>query len=677
MNENNAENQTVSIEEHLFYYFFVKTFVAIYYINLQNHSFRIYSNTPYLEQNYTNSDDYLKSITNYINKDVALEDREKILKIVQPEYINDRLKKEQQFSTVLKDTSNNREKYYRFHVIRGADQNHVAFGFVDVTKEYKQKDEAVRIIKKLDTYHETLVNASSGYLEVNLTKDKIIGDIIDVDENGVQKIITVPDVDKKFVSYNEFMKWVSENMLFSDKDEFLKNTSSEFLISQFNKGNKTFEVNVEFKKKREEQVHRYCRQTYYMSRDNMTNDIYAFCLVIDVTKQREELEKALELAKTANKVKSTFLFNMSHDIRTPMNAIIGFNNLALEYIDEKDILKDCLEKVKNSCQYLVSLINNIFDMSSIEFGKLKAEKEPVSILAVVDNIKNVFEQVSKTNGINLIFETDVTHEHVLVDKVHITRILSNIVGNAIKYTNENGFVNIKVTEKKSKQKDYAIYEFVVDDSGIGMSEQFLTHIYDAFSREQNPMGQSRQGTGLGMTITKELVNLMHGTIDIKSKIGVGTKVTVALELQLLSKERFELLSNCNSLKGKRILLVEDNELNRELTGHFLKHAGLLVDEAEDGTVAVKKCSDCISNDDITYYDLILMDIQMIVMDGLKATSEIRNIFNPKGYHIPIIAMTANVFEEDKQKALNAGMDDFLTKPIDPNKLIQTLVKFIK
>ena len=400
-------------------------------------------------------------------------------------------------------------------------------------------------------------------------------------------------------------------------------------------------------------------------------------LTHDVTDQRErelQQEDALRIAlassEHANKAKTAFLNNMSHDIRTPMNAIIGFTALAASHMDQPDLVKDYLTKIGTSSKHLLSLINDVLDMSRIESGIVKIEENEVCIPDVLHDLKTIIQGNIQAKQQNLYIETqDVVHENVITDRLRLNQILLNIVSNAIKFTPTGGTVNIRVTEKTCNLKDFTTFEFRIKDNGIGMSEEFQTHMFDAFSREQTSTKSGIEGTGLGMAVTRNIVDMMGGTISLTSKEGKGTEFVVTLNFKIrkvltmpmdIKEEPLQQTERENRYSGKKVLIVEDNELNREIATALLEEIGISVDSVEDGTDAVERMNEV----DDDRYDLIFMDIQMPKMDGYMATREIRTLKNNKKANIPIIAMTANAFEEDKKKAFQAGMNAHIAKPID-------------
>ena len=527
------------------------------------------------------------------------------------------------------------------------------------------------------------------------------------------------------------------------------------------------------------------------------------------------LEEALSMAQSANRAKTTFLNNMSHDIRTPMNAIIGYTGLAASHIDSKDLLQDYLKKIGQSSDHLLSLINDVLDMSRIESGKMNLDEKPENLSEIMHTLRNIIQSDIKAKELDFFMDSaDVTDENIICDKLRLNQVLLNVLSNSVKYTQPGGTISLRIIQKSVSENGYGEYEFHLKDNGMGMSEEFLKTIFDPFTRVQSSTVSGIQGTGLGMAITKNIVDMMGGNIDIKSAEGEGTEVTIDFKFKLgEAQEKFEKIAEleglrslvvdddmnaCKSIskmlrdcgmrsewcesgrvavvkaeeahsmgdsfrvyiidwlmpdmngiettrrirrivgeevpiviltaydwsdieeeareagvtafiskplfpsdlhsvlekcigkeipvktkvseydfKGKRILLVEDNEMNREIATEILEEAGFTVDIAEDGDIAVEKVRHSVVNGDGEGidYDAILMDIQMPRMDGYEATRIIRGM-SLRGSHVPIIATTANAFEEDRKAAIEAGMDEHIAKPIDIQKLKETLAKYL-
>ena len=390
-----------------------------------------------------------------------------------------------------------------------------------------------------------------------------------------------------------------------------------------------------------------------------------------LTESREALADALAAAEYANHAKTAFLNNMSHDIRTPMNAIVGFTALASSHIDNQEQVQDYLDKIAVSSQHLLSLINDVLDMSRIESGKVTIEESEVHLPDVIQDLRTIIQPNVTERQLELIIDTqDVTHEDVMADKLRLNQILLNILSNAIKFTPDGGTVSFLVTEKPSSSPEAANFEFRIKDNGIGMSEEFRKTIFEAFTREKTSTVSGIQGTGLGMAITKNLVDMMGGRITVHSEEGKGSEFVVNLPFKISGKgagshAKPEAL---HDFKGKRILLAEDNEMNQVIASTILEDAGFSIDIASDGTEAVEKMA---SNPAGTY-DIILMDIQMPKMDGYEAARRIREMEDPGKSGIPIVAVTANAFEEDRKVALAAGMNGHLAKPYDIPAMMETL-----
>ena len=599
-----------------------------------------------------------------------------------------------------------------------------------------------------------------------------------------------------------------------DRERFYAETRREKIL-EANKENRTQIVNFRIVKKSGDYV--YYQLCFVPLRDAAGNLAGFVAGMKDVDNEvrkemlsRQELETARYAAEAANRAKTAFLNNMSHDIRTPMNAIIGYTGLASSHIDSKEQVQDYLKKISQSSEHLLSLINDVLDMSRIESGKMALSEKEEDLGEVLHTLRNIVQSDVNSKQLDFFIDCDVRNQFIVCDKLRLNQVLLNILSNSIKYTQAGGTVSVRVKENGLTETGYGKYEFRIKDNGMGMSEEFLKTIFDPFTRVNSSTVSGIQGTGLGMSITKNIVDMMGGTIDVKSKEGEGTETVVNLEFKLagtdlevpriaaleglkslvvdddittarnisrmlrdagmrsewcssgkeavirtedavslgelfkvyiidwimpdmngiettrrirrvvgdqapiivltaydwsdieeeakaagvtafISKPLFpsdlrNVLNKCcgsadastavqtdYDFTGKKILLVEDNEMNREIATDILEEDGFIVDPAEDGSIAVEKMKAAVPGQ----YDLILMDIQMPVMDGHEATRQIRALPDPALAGITIIAMTANAFEEDKQAALAAGMDGFLTKPVEIDKLKATLAEFLK
>ncbi len=400
-------------------------------------------------------------------------------------------------------------------------------------------------------------------------------------------------------------------------------------------------------------------------------------LVSEEQKKQKALADALDAAEKANRSKSDFLFNMSHDIRTPMNAIIGYTDLLKKNIDNPELRDRYIQNIQTSNGYLLDLINNVLDTARIESGKATLEEEPVDIYQLGKSLDTTFAGEIQKKRLKYTVHDTIVHRYVYLDSTKFSQVMFNIVSNAVKYTPEGGSIDIYASEAPSEREGWVNLTTVVKDTGIGISKQFLPHIFESFSREKSVTDSKIVGTGLGMGIVKRLIELMNGVISVESELGKGTTVTLTIPHRIADvapkNEDTEVAIDSKTFAGKRILLAEDNELNAEISIVILGEAGFEVEHAGDGIV----CVDMINKHDAGYYDLVLMDVQMPNMDGLKATTVIRRLTDKAKASTPIVAMTANAFEEDRKKCLEAGMDGFITKPIDIQKLMGTLIEILK
>ena len=423
----------------------------------------------------------------------------------------------------------------------------------------------------------------------------------------------------------------------------------------------------------------------------------------------EKLEKMAEEARSANEAKTRFLFNMSHDIRTPMNAIIGFSNFLKQHVDDREKTLEYIDKIQTSSSFLLSLINDVLEMARIESGKAMLKMESGCLSDLVNSLNAVFEPSIRTKNLKYSCNLNVTHEYLICDKTKLREIILNILGNAIKYTPNGGQVTVDITEENLAREGYARYRFVVKDTGIGMSEEYLPHIFEEFTRERTSTESKVFGAGLGLPIVKALIDLMGGTVEIESKVGKGSTFIVTLSFQLADQEQIRLLDQRKSEKtdlqasdwgeeklreypkipekakksektvensessqeacfqGKRVLLAEDNDLNAEIAETILEERGFVVERAADGELCVEE----LQKKPERYYDMILMDLQMPNMDGYTAAEVIRKLKDPRRL-TPIVAMTANAFEEDRRKAFEAGMNAHIAKPINVNAMFETI-----
>ena len=397
----------------------------------------------------------------------------------------------------------------------------------------------------------------------------------------------------------------------------------------------------------------------------------------DTQELNAKLQIAAENAESANRAKSTFLFNMSHDIRTPMNAIIGYADLAVRHSDDPAKLKKYMENIQVCGQNLLMLLNNVLDLARIENDKTEMEYSVSDVEKDFRNCLAMFRNQADSKGQTLTVTTQLPYPYIYADIPHLTEVCTNLVSNAVKYTGAGGTIRCGVTQKPGEKEGWCDTVVTVADNGIGMSQEIQKHIFEPFERERTSTVSKVEGSGIGMGIVKKLVGLMGGTVEVESKIGVGSTFTVTIPCRIVSEEEAQAKraadpADRESLRGTRILLTEDNDLNAEIATELLQEEGCTVDRAKDGV----ECVDMLEKAANGTYQLILMDVQMPVMNGYDATKKIRKMDDPQKANIPIVAMTANAFSEDKQVALDAGMNDHIAKPINMSVLVPTLRKYL-
>lgn len=545
----------------------------------------------------------------------------------------------------------------------------------------KDISEVIDKKKREEAYVRALAIDYDSIIVVNFKEDKN-DDTVDLHSRVSEEIMDILGDD--IISenhYSEKLSLISEYVHPEDRELFTKSTRRESILDSFAK-NRTHIVPFRFMKPDDSFVYYQCRFIPIRDEEDMPTGMIACMRNID-SETREEMATRQELvdskiaAEAANLAKTTFLFNMSHDIRTPMNAIIGFTDIAEKHIDDKQRVKESLAKVRMSSSHLLSLINDVLDMSRVESGTVKIDEEPICIDMLKDNLFSMLNGTAENKNISLtaIVDESVKNHWVYVDRLRLMRVITNIISNSLKYTNPGGKIDLLIEEFPCDREGYAHYRYTISDTGIGMPKEYLAHVFEPFSRAESATKSGIQGTGLGMAITKSLTELMGGTVDIESEVNVGTTVRFDFENRIAEPADpvAEDVKVESVLDGKKILLVEDNELNREIATEILDEEGAIVDTAEDGDIAVEK----MKNAHFGQYDLVLMDIQMPRMDGYEATREIRKLDDAYASSIPIVAMTANAFDEDKRNAFEAGMNGHIAKPIDISKLLSTLAEVLK
>lgn len=928
LREQLEKNERIA-QQSTFTNFFLDTYVSAYYVDLEKLSCQIYKRTAELENNYPIITDYFASLKEYINKDVHPEDREKLLEIVKPNIMKKILTQQYEYTHVFRDISDGKEKTYKLQVIRGADTNHAAFGFLDISAEMTEHNRKLKVAEEeRKKFLDTLTNDFDEVFQINLLDDSIIilkfseesdyrnfnfkkyteardyyisNKVYNLEKDHMKYEMDINTIRQKIRKYSNYsvefrncingvLSWNEMVVNFLDENDvaigFVEKSEEILYRHMYEKMNEDifalFVLDVDEEIMRVEKAAPWYK-TYkrgmiipydtalndfisglegttkefflplldinYVKKEfasenkqsfsYKTNNVYGekwvtttgyvihrhkdgtpailtigFSLMDTLGADREELQSklrvALDMAQSANRAKTTFLNNMSHDIRTPMNAIIGFTCLAASHIDNRELVKDYLNKITQSSSHLLSLINDVLDMSRIESGKMNLDEKPEDISEMIHTLRDIVQADIHSKQIDFYVDVvDVIDEEIICDKLRMNQVLLNILSNAIKYTPSGGMVSMRIKETSVRNSGYGTYEFIIKDNGMGMDKEFLDTIYDPFTRVKSSTVSGIQGTGLGMAIAKNIVGMMGGDIQIKSEPGKGTEVKLTIDFKLQNKTKepviipelsgirglvidddinscmsvanmlrdigmrdewctsgkeavlraaeaarrgdsfrvfiidwlmpemngietarrirkaigneapiivltaydwsdieeealsagitafvskplfpsdlHKVLSDCLGktkteseqecfgfdFTGKKLLIVEDNEINREIATELLEESGFIVDVAEDGDVAVEKMKKAEKGD----YDLVLMDIQMPKMDGFEATRKIRALGTDIS-KIPILAMTANAFEEDRKNALEAGMNEHIAKPINIKMLKSILEKYL-
>jgi len=554
----------------------------------------------------------------------------------------------------------------------------------DATERLKQRmteleeinDELRNTYARESQYKKAILYDADIFLEVNLTRDEFISASIQMSGGQVHDLfeyIGIPPYEK-YTGYVEFLK---NSIDICERDAFSRFFDCERLIRCYAEGEL-------------EQTHdgwvidshgrrRLCHFIFLLGKNEYTNDVITLSITKDITEQMERqnlLRSALQQAQNANIARNAFLSNMSHDIRTPLNAIIGYTELAKNHKSDPDKIEYYMEKIRMSSEQLLAIVNASLEITRIESGKAKLIESECLLGKLLSEVEKRVRPLAKLKSIE--FATDksgIRHFAVIADYRRIQEILNQLLDNAVKYTNPSGRITLSVMETDMKLKNYSRYQFIVEDNGRGISEEFKKDLFNPFTRENNTTKSGILGTGLGLAVVKNLVDMMEGSIEVESRVGCGSKFTVSLLLRISEEQAADRQAepphrlDKDDLKGKRILLVEDNEINSEIAQELLESQGYIVETANDGSVALEK----IRNSEPGYYFLVLMDIQMPVMDGYAATKAIRKLENRELAQIPIIALSANAFTEDYKRSFESGMNAHFPKPINIDEL-QELIR---
>lgn len=644
-------------------------FDNIYYVDINDNSFIEFNAQGVVKTlDAKNCNDFFAGFEQALEKVVYREDWDAVQEFIDKEKLLRSLENDRAVSISFRFSFDGRLVYYRLKATKTPDsENHIV-----VTLENVDEEESAKAERK------AIANRDMAVIS-GLSDD--FGCVVYVDYETLSEVHYRfdPMFDEMVPGWSEIKNFgerldvlVNTVVHPSDRESFCAATEPAKVLDMVEHEHVYF-VNFRLQVHGEDVYY----QIKFVKDENSKNHVIAGFHSVDAETKREMA--SLEKAELANKAKSAFLFNMSHDIRTPLNAMIGFTDMAVKNIDDKAKALDCLNKSKLSSEHLLSLINDVLDMSRIESGKVELDLNPVDLDENGDDLVPMLKSLAEKKNVHFEFNRhDIRDRYVYVDFLRLNQVLINVVSNAVKYTPSGGSVTVDIRQVASDRDGYGMYQFVIQDTGIGMSAEYQQHLFDEFSRERTSTVSKQQGTGLGLAITKRIIDMMEGSIEVDSKVGEGSKFTIRIPMRIQEHpEDVEQVRFAHSeeepvsFEGFKILVVEDNELNLEISKDILESAGVVVESAEDGSIAV----DRLKEKGPDYYDCILMDIQMPVMDGFEATRTIRQMFPDK--RIPIIALSANAFDEDRRKSFEAGMDGHLAKPIVIAQLEDALKKFLR
>ena len=614
---------------------------------------------------------YEQVLAKYIEMFIVPEDRERISQAITLDVLAEKVPEKGLYKLGYRRNLNGTISYFEMNVVKIADwSGRVTYimGLRDVNDEMQRQLKQAREFEAQSEIIEGLGSVYYSILLVYPETDKVVTyRAEDEDGRAIEEYFRRHDHcwSKGIERYSE------EHVAEASRAEFLEKLSLNYIRTHGEDYSLTYEKNTP-----SGAVYLQARISYVREKNGGYVAVVGTRNVDDIVKkermQEAALQAAYDAAEAANKAKTDFLSNMSHDIRTPMNAIIGFAEIIAQNTGDKDTVERSVKKILKSGDVLLKLINDILDLSKIESGKTTLDLTAVDLNTEIENLSVMFSESTEQAGVNFVVLKNVDNRYVLCDNIKFSQIMVNILSNAVKFTQKGGRIVFSINQRGKCENGFAEYVFSVKDTGIGMSENFRSHAFEMFEREKTTTETGISGTGLGLAIVKQLVDMMGGEVEIFSELGKGTEVVVTLKLRMTD------VSNVKTGKvrtdavvdfaGKRLLLVEDNEMNREIATAILSELGFVIEQAENGAIAVDK----VANSTDGYYDIILMDLQMPVMDGYKATSEIRALPSRALSEIPIVAMTANAFDTDRQKCLEAGMNAHVSKPIDVEVLKKTL-----
>ncbi len=542
-----------------------------------------------------------------------------------------------------------------------------------MTELEKMNEELRTIYARESQYRKAILYDAISFFEVNLTKDRFLSAYIQMQDGQLKDFFEYMGI-QRFEKYSEYVRFWMRDMDAAESEEFAKFIEAERLIRCYDKG----ELEQTYDGWMTDAMggrHLY-HYAFLLGRNEYTGDVITMAITKDMTEQVQRqklLKSALNQAQTANIARNTFLQNMSHDIRTPLNAIIGYTELAKKHKADVDRLDSYLSQIRVASEQLLAIVNESMEVTRMESGKVTLVENIVMLGDLLAELERVMRPQVEVKMLQFTIDrSQVRHSVIYMDFLRVKEILFQLLDNAVKYTEPNGRVTLTVIEEDVQLSHYGKFQFVVEDNGRGISQEFQKDLFQPFKRERNTTKSGVLGTGLGLSVVKSLVDLMEGRVVVESREGRGSKFTVNLLLRMAedspAQDQTQLLLDKIDLKGKRILLVEDNEINREIAEELLADEGYRVETANDGSVALEM----VQNAKPQYYDLILMDIQMPVMDGHKATKAIRALEDRELASIPIIALSANAFAEDYKRSIEAGMDAHVPKPIRIEELQETI-----